>query len=184
MTAACLSLWLQFGRWLLLYVLLNDEHARPSMPTDEEIAVFVNSISSKYPALRNCWGAVDGLKLRLEKSGDNKMQNIFLNGWTHDRHVCNLFCFLLMGKYGHAISTVPEQCMTPLWQIGAAFTRNWMICMKPQEQKLLSIQLLRRRIVNLFRNCTSPTLIIVDTSDKIWRCRGKQLQLGRWQSGA
>jgi DDE superfamily endonuclease len=63
------------------------------MATDEEIAVFVNSISSKYPALRNCWGAVDGLKLCLEKSGDNKMQSIFFNCWTHNHYVCNLFLF-------------------------------------------------------------------------------------------
>jgi hypothetical protein len=98
MTAGCLSLWLRFGRRLLIQILRNDERSSPSMPTDDEIAGFVSAISTKYPALINCWGPIDGLKLRLQRSGNNKIQNLFFNGWTHNHQVCNLFLFSPDGK--------------------------------------------------------------------------------------
>jgi hypothetical protein len=40
--------------------------------------------ATHVPALTNCWGAMDGLKVRLEKAGNSQIQNIFFNGWTHD----------------------------------------------------------------------------------------------------
>jgi hypothetical protein len=68
------------------------------MQADDKIAGFVKAISTKYPVLSNFWGAVDGLKLRLERSSSNKIQNLFFNGWTHDPYVCNLFLFSPDGK--------------------------------------------------------------------------------------
>jgi hypothetical protein len=103
MTAGCLSLWLRFGQRLLIQILHNDEHSRPSMPMDNEIAGFVSAISTKYPALTNCWGAIDGLKLWLQRSGYNKIQNLIFNSWTTATMCVTFFCFLLMGKYGHAL---------------------------------------------------------------------------------
>jgi hypothetical protein len=125
MTAGCLSLWLRFGGRLLIQILCNNErscplmptnnkiagfisaviqilrnneHSRPSMPRDNKIAGFICATSTKYPALTNCWGAIDGLKLQLQRSGNNKIQNLFFNGWTHDHYVCNLFLFSPDGK--------------------------------------------------------------------------------------
>jgi hypothetical protein len=83
------------------------------MPTDDEIREFEAAIEAKYPALQKCWRAMDGLKLRLEKSGDELMQNNFYNGWTHDHNVSNLslfttnaspiyFCFRPTEKSEHA----------------------------------------------------------------------------------
>jgi hypothetical protein len=71
---------------------------RPSMPTDNEIAGSVSAISTKYPALTNCWGAIDGLKLRLQRSGNNKIQNLLFNSWTHNHYVCNLYLLSPDGK--------------------------------------------------------------------------------------
>jgi hypothetical protein len=98
MTAGCLSLWLRFGPQLLIQILCNNERSPPLMPTDNEIAGFVSAISTKYPALTSCWGAIDGLKLRLQRSGNNKIENLFFNSWTHNHYVCKLFLFSPDGK--------------------------------------------------------------------------------------
>jgi len=54
----------------LVNFLRDDPLAKVMMPADDEIREFEASILAKYPDLPNCWGAMDGLKLRLEKSGD------------------------------------------------------------------------------------------------------------------
>jgi hypothetical protein len=97
-TKAHLSLWLRFGRRVLTKILRNNPHAQVRIPTDEEIAEFEAVITEKYPALEHCWGAMDGLKLRLGRSGNDQTQNMFFNGWTHDHYVSNLFLFSPDGK--------------------------------------------------------------------------------------
>jgi hypothetical protein len=79
-------------------MLRSDPLAIVSMPTADKIESFVIAVSAKYPALTNCWGAMDGWKVWLEKAGNSQVQNIFFNGWTHDHYISNLFCFLLMEK--------------------------------------------------------------------------------------
>ena len=67
LTVNCLSLWLRYGRRLLLKILRDHPLAKVKMPTEDEIRDFEAAIAAKYPALKNCWGAMDGLKLRLER---------------------------------------------------------------------------------------------------------------------
>jgi hypothetical protein len=97
-TSRNLSLWLRFRRRLLLKVLRADQRAIVSMPSEEEVNDFIEAINMKYPALPNCWGAMDGLKVRLEKAGNSQIQNIFFNGWTHDHYISILFLFSPDGK--------------------------------------------------------------------------------------
>jgi DDE superfamily endonuclease len=114
-TAGILSLWLRFGRRLLLKMLRSDPLASVSMPTAEEIDGFVSAVTAKYPALTNCWGAMDGLKIRLERAGNSRVQNIFFNGWTHDHYISNLFLFSPDGKiracYINAPGTMNDSTM-------------------------------------------------------------------------
>jgi hypothetical protein len=70
LTAGHLSLWMRFGRRLLLRVLREDWNGAVVMPDDDKIDRFVLSINEKYSELYNCWGGMDGLKLRVEKAGD------------------------------------------------------------------------------------------------------------------
>jgi DDE superfamily endonuclease len=97
-SASSLSLWLRFGRRMLIKALRDNTHAVVAMPTQEELASFVGAVTAKYPALTNCWGAMDGLKIRLERSGNPQVQNLFYNGWTHDHYISNLFLFSPDGK--------------------------------------------------------------------------------------
>ena len=96
--ASGLSLWLRFGRRMLIQALRSNELAVVALPTEEELQRFVAAVTRKYPALHNCWGAMDGLKVRLECAGNSKMQNLFYNGWTHDHYISNLFLFSPDGR--------------------------------------------------------------------------------------
>ena len=114
-TAGHLSLWMRFGRRLLLRVLREDRNGAVVMPDDDEIDNFIGAIREKYPALHNCWGAMDGLKLRVERSGNYQIQNMFFNGWQHDHYISNLFLFSPDGKiracYINAPGTMHDSTM-------------------------------------------------------------------------
>jgi hypothetical protein len=40
---------------------------------------------------------MDGLKLQIQKSGDEAMQNAYYNGWLHDHLVGSVFLFAPSG---------------------------------------------------------------------------------------
>jgi hypothetical protein len=98
LTAGHLSLQMRFGRRWLLRVLQEDPNGAVVMPDDDEIDSFVWAINENFPAIRNCWGAMDGLKLCAKKAGDYQIQNMFFNGWQHDHYISNLFLFSPDGK--------------------------------------------------------------------------------------
>lgn len=92
-TGSVCSLFLRFGRRILLRVLSKDKRAKIQMPTDTEIQQFKSAFSTKYSMLEDVYAVADGLNLRLEQSGDCVIQNMFYNGWTHDHYVGNVFVF-------------------------------------------------------------------------------------------
>ena len=63
------------------------------MGSDEKIRLWKEAIAAKYPDLDNVYLAVDGLKLQLQKPGDDRVPNYFYNGWTSDHYVSTLFAF-------------------------------------------------------------------------------------------
>ena len=101
-TSSLLSMWLRFGRRILVRILQNHPKARVQMPNGNEIESFKTAINGKYPSLTNVWASMDGLKLYLQqagtKDGRGDVQNRFYNGWTHDHYVSNLFLFSPDGK--------------------------------------------------------------------------------------
>jgi hypothetical protein len=107
MTRTALSIWLRFARRIIVKVLQKHPLAMVKLPSDAEIQQFIDSVKQKYSDLDNCWGAMDGLKLLLEKSGNNKQQNNFYNGWTHDHYVSNLFLFSPDGKIRASLLNAP-----------------------------------------------------------------------------
>ena len=101
------SIWLQYGKRVLLKVLHNVEAAKVKLPTDDEVAEYIRMVSEKYPSLNDCWGAMDGLKVGLEAAGDEATQNRFYNGWKCDHYISNLFLFSSAGKIGAAYFNAP-----------------------------------------------------------------------------
>ena len=85
--ASNLSVWLCFAWRILVKVLCDDIKGQVVFPCDDEITTFQAATEAKYSCLKNCWGAMDRLKLLLKRSCDEMIQNMFYNGWTHDHYV-------------------------------------------------------------------------------------------------
>ena len=85
--------WLKFGRMILFKYLINNDDTKLKLPSQEEIQVFKNAISEKYPVLQNVWAAFDGLKLKFQESVNFYIHNHFYNGWAHGHYVNFLFTF-------------------------------------------------------------------------------------------
>ena len=53
------------------------------------------------------WGALDGLKATIGKSGHDNTQNKFYNGWTHGHYVNSIFLFSPDGKIRMTVFNCP-----------------------------------------------------------------------------
>lgn len=80
-TSSVCSLFLRFGRRLLLLVLSPDCKAAVKMPDEVEIEECKASIKVKYSLLNYVYAVADGVKIYLEQAGDPVIQNMFYNGW-------------------------------------------------------------------------------------------------------
>jgi hypothetical protein len=97
--------WLKFGRRVLLACLLKHDAAR--VTAANEIELYKEAITRKYPRMRNVWGACDGLKLQIEESGNWFIQNQFYNGWTHGHYVNCIFVFAADGRIRICVINTP-----------------------------------------------------------------------------
>lgn len=103
------SVWIRFGRRILVDVLRASPEGDIKMPSEEELEEYIEAISDRHPNLgrERVWGAMDGLKLHLEQSGDHIIQNMFYNGWTCDHYVTNLFLFAPDGTICLRVTNCP-----------------------------------------------------------------------------
>ena len=76
----CLSLW--------LIVLKNDRAAHIGFPSAREQQLLACMVVHKYPLLKGCIGAIDGLRLPVTDSADEMLQERYYNGW-HSEHCTN-----------------------------------------------------------------------------------------------
>jgi hypothetical protein len=82
----------------LLFKLLKEEvDARVEIPSVEEIAEYKDVVNRNFPALNGCWCVMDGLKIPIQKSGDESTQNAYYNGWLHSHFVGCVFVFAPSG---------------------------------------------------------------------------------------
>jgi hypothetical protein len=92
-TASNILKWLYFSKRVLLLALLRIEGAKIKMPTIQQVRVFKEVIWAMYPSLVHCWGALNGVKIGIQKPSDDMKQSHFYNGWTHAHYVAKLFIF-------------------------------------------------------------------------------------------
>lgn len=78
----------------------------------EEICFFQAEIDEKYPILQDVYVVYDIQKLRLEKSGDAVVQEIFYNRWKHDHYVRIAFVFAPSEVVNACDVNAPAHCMT------------------------------------------------------------------------
>jgi hypothetical protein len=96
-THSVLALFLRYSIKLLYEVLKEDPTARIEIPSVEEIREYQEVISSHFPVLNRTWCVVDGLKIPIQKSGDEATQNAYYNGWLHSHFVGWNFVFAPSG---------------------------------------------------------------------------------------
>ena len=76
---------------MVVKLLLTNEDAIVTLPTADEATLFAIMINQKYPLIKNCWLAMNGLKLTLQRAVNETQQNNFYNRWTHEHYVTNSF---------------------------------------------------------------------------------------------
>jgi hypothetical protein len=110
---------------------------------------------------------MDGLKLQIQKSGDEAMQNAYYNGWLHD-HLVDLFSSLLLpGWLLHALWMLQDHSMIQQLQKMVDFTLTWkkfmmqlvvsvlLILLIPWRGVLLSSSQVRGKLVKCGRELLS-----------------------------
>lgn len=81
------AILIRFSLQFLVKVFLMDNLSQVTIPTEEDITIFKQSVLNKYSTLTDVYAAVNVLKLRLEKSGVSVIQKLFCNSWAHDQYV-------------------------------------------------------------------------------------------------
>jgi hypothetical protein len=109
LTASPMYDWLRFSRRVLLYAIQQHPDAVVKPPTGAEIDRYIEAVAAQYPLLgaERVWGAMDGLKLPLQQSGNWLKQSQFYNGWKSNTFVNNVFCFAPDGKIRCATINCP-----------------------------------------------------------------------------
>jgi hypothetical protein len=74
-------------------VLKEEPSARVEIPSEEDIREYQMVIASNFPVLDGTWCVVDGLKIPIQKSGDEATQNAYYNEWLHSHFVGCIFVF-------------------------------------------------------------------------------------------
>ncbi len=66
--------WLKFASKFLLHVLSSDLNSKVRVPSIETIRFYQSVIGNKYPLCSNVWAAADGIKLFIQKLGEELKQ--------------------------------------------------------------------------------------------------------------
>ena len=93
LVGTCCGLWLRFGKRILLVVLSGREDSQIKLPNADKVNCNREAIKHRYPALTNVASVGDGLKILLQKAGDQQTQEAFYNGWKSGHYITNLFVF-------------------------------------------------------------------------------------------
>lgn len=60
--------------------------------------MYTESTSHKYAQSEKVWAACGGLKVLIQTSSYDTIQNMFYNGWTHSHYVGCIFVFAMDGR--------------------------------------------------------------------------------------
>ena len=151
LTYSTVTVWLRFGRRMLILILKNNPKAKVRLPDANEMGELVESIRLKYPALPPCWGAMDGLKVchTLRVASPALTLSLCKTTFTMDGNMITTStvysCSLLMGSLGCATSIALGRCMTQQWLSGVTVTKRLTICIMCTMPKLLLTLLLQKK---------------------------------------
>ncbi len=87
MTYTNLDDYLLFTKRIIVKVLQEHPMAEVRIPSTKKIEEYVQMVNHQHPHLSDIWCTMDGLKLLLEQSGNDLIQEQFYNGWMHNHYV-------------------------------------------------------------------------------------------------
>jgi DDE superfamily endonuclease len=101
------SVWLRFGRRMLVKALLAHPLARVHYPDNEGIEKLKQICKARHDVLVNVYCAADGLKIAFQSCNGLTEQSMYYNGWLHGHFITNLFVFSIDGRIIEACLNVP-----------------------------------------------------------------------------
>ncbi len=81
----------------MIHVSKSDPCTSLGIPSKEMITKFKAGKNTKYPILKDIWATKDGLKIYLQKSPYQSIQEMFYNSLKADHYVIHVFVFVLDG---------------------------------------------------------------------------------------
>ena len=118
MTANSVSMYLRFGRRILIAVLNKEPDARIQVPDAETIRHYQRLVTNRHPILDGVWCTMDGLKLKLQRAPKVDVENNFFNGWKHDHYVGAVIVFCPDG-------TIPIVCFNVPGSVHDSLIADW-----------------------------------------------------------
>ena len=102
-----LTMYLRFGRRIIVEVLKNNPLASITIPSAAKVEEYKQLVRDKYPLLTNVWASMDGIKTPIQQASSTKQQSYFYNGWKHNHFVTSVFCFCPDGTIPIAYMNLP-----------------------------------------------------------------------------
>jgi len=78
-------------------VMKEEPLAKVGIPSVEEIQGYQAVVREHFPALDGAWCVMDGIKIPIQRSGDELTQNFYYNGWLHGHFVGCVMAFAPSG---------------------------------------------------------------------------------------
>lgn len=100
--------YLSFSLKILLSILRKIPAARIEWPWGETFNRFTRHIVERHDRLFGAFGFIDGLKLPVEESSDQDIENAMYNGWLHDHYISNILVFGPDGAHFHLFTYSPH----------------------------------------------------------------------------
>jgi hypothetical protein len=95
---ASISRYLSFSLDILLKTLRNMRDSRIQWPRGEEFEERNALVVERHPLLTGAFGVMDGLKLPVQTSADEEIENATYNGWLQEHFVSCVFAFCPRGE--------------------------------------------------------------------------------------
>ena len=81
--------------------------ATVTFPNHDQIYEFASAMALRYPSMFGMFAFLDGMKIRVEQSSDDDIQNAYYNGWTCSHYISNIFMFSPDGCIIYSIVNCP-----------------------------------------------------------------------------
>jgi hypothetical protein len=98
--------YLKFSLTNLLATLRELPDASIKWPREEEFEDLTRLIVERHPRLWGVFGFIDGLKLPVQESSNDEIENATYNGWLHIHAINNMLVFVPDGKNTLQISQI------------------------------------------------------------------------------